>query len=103
MAVEDLLQRHLAVQLGVEGDEDRAQAAPGVGPQDAEPLAVGRGGADGVAGGPVGIVAGLGWRRSRVGEGGLDVGVAELGQALAGGAAGVDGGQALSRGRRRAS
>ena len=41
--VEDLLQRHLAVQLGVERHEDGPQAAPGVGPQDAEPLAVGGG------------------------------------------------------------
>ena len=41
--LEDLLERHLAVQLAVQGDEDRAQAAPGVGPQDAEPLAVGGG------------------------------------------------------------
>ena len=52
--VEDLLERHLAVELGVEGDEDGAQAAPGVGPQDAEPLAVGGGGAHGVAGRAVG-------------------------------------------------
>ena len=41
--VEDLLERHLAVQLRVERHEDRAQAAAGVGPQDAEPLAVGGG------------------------------------------------------------
>ena len=58
VAVEDLLEGDLAVQLGVEGDEDGAQAAPGVGPEDAEPLAVGGGGADGVAGGPVGVAAG---------------------------------------------
>ena len=49
VAVEDLLQRHLAVQLGVEGDEDLAQAALGVGPEDAEPLAVGGGRADRVS------------------------------------------------------
>ena len=35
----DLLQRHLAVQLLVAGDEDLAQAAPGVRPEDAEPRA----------------------------------------------------------------
>ena len=40
VVVEDLLERDLAVQLGVERDEDRAQPAAGVGPQDAEPLAV---------------------------------------------------------------
>jgi hypothetical protein len=31
------------MELAVEGDEDGAQAAAGVGPQDAEPLAVGGG------------------------------------------------------------
>ena len=61
--VEDLLQRHLAVQLGVQGHEDGAQAAPGVGPQDAEPLAVAGGGADGVAGRAVGV-AGRSRRRA---------------------------------------
>ena len=40
MVVEDLLEGDLAVQLGVERDEDGAQAAAGVGPQDAEPLPV---------------------------------------------------------------
>ena len=48
VVVEDLLERHLAVQLGVERHEDGAQAAPGVGPEDAEPLAVAGGRADGV-------------------------------------------------------
>ena len=38
--LQDLFQRHLAVQLAVERDEDGAEAAPGMGPQDAEPLAV---------------------------------------------------------------
>ena len=41
--LEDLLQRHLAVQLAVERHEHRAQAAPRMRPQDAEPLAVARG------------------------------------------------------------
>ena len=40
MAVEDLLERDLAVELGVEGHEDRTQAPSSVGPEDAEPLAV---------------------------------------------------------------
>ena len=65
MRVEDLLEGDLAVQLGVQRHEDGAQAALGVGPQDAEPLAVGGGRADGVAGGavPVGVaVAGSGSR-----------------------------------------
>ena len=43
VGVEDLLQRHLAMQLRVQRDEDGTQAAPRMGPQDAEPLAVGRG------------------------------------------------------------
>ena len=96
VVVEDLLQRHLAVQLRVEGHEDGAQAAPGVGPEDAEPLAVGGGRADGVAGGAVGVVVGAGSSRSRRWASvAVDVGVADPGQALAGRAAGGDGGQAL--------
>ena len=90
VVVEDLLERHLAVQLGVERDEDGPQAAPGVGAEDAEPLAVGGGRADGVAGGAVGIFADLSPGRAEVSEGGFDVGVAEPGQALAGRAAGIE-------------
>ena len=63
--VEDLLERHLAVQLGVERHEDGAQAAPGVRPQDAEPLAVAGGRADGVAGGAVGVAVRARSSRSR--------------------------------------
>ena len=54
---EDLLEGDLAIELGVEGDEDGAQAAGGMGPEDAESLAVGGGGAGGVAGGPLGVAA----------------------------------------------
>ena len=62
MLIEDLLERHLAVKLGVQRDEDGAQAAAGVGPQHAKPLAVGGGRADGVAGGTVGVaVLGVPW------------------------------------------
>jgi hypothetical protein len=50
VVVVNLLERHLAVQLAVERDEDRAQPAPGVGSQHAEPLAVAGGCTDGVAG-----------------------------------------------------
>ena len=103
VVVEDLLERHLAVQLGVEGHEDGAQAAPGVGPEDAEPLAVAGGRADGVAGGAVGVVAVLGRGRADVGEGGLEVGVAEPGQALAGRAAAPGWRPGSARRRRRAS
>ena len=72
--VEDLLEGHLAVQLGVQGDEDGAQAAAGMRPEDAEPLAVGGGRADGVAGRAVGVAVVLGRARSDLGERGLDVG-----------------------------
>ena len=89
--VEDLLERHLAVQLLVEGDEDGAQSAAGVGPEDAEPLAVGGRRADGKAGGPVGVALGT---RADVGEGLLDLGVADRGEHRAGGGAGGDGGEA---------
>ena len=75
--VEDLLQRHLAVQLGVEGHEDGAQAASGVGPQDAEPLAVAGGRADGVAGGAVGVAVADRVEPGRAGRGRLDVGIAD--------------------------
>ena len=44
--LEDLLQRHLAVQLGIEGHEHLAQPAARVRPQHAEPLAIAGGRAD---------------------------------------------------------
>ena len=47
------------------GPRRRPQAAPGMGPEDAEPLAVGGGRADGEAGGAVGVVAIAWWRRPR--------------------------------------
>ena len=55
VVVEDLLERDLAVQLAVERHEHGPQAAAGVRPQDAEPLAVAGGRADGVGRGAVGI------------------------------------------------
>ena len=39
MAIEDLLERHLAIQLGIECHEHRAQAPLGMRPQQPEPLA----------------------------------------------------------------
>ncbi len=85
------------MQLLVQGHEDGAQATFGVGAKHAESLAFGRRGADGIAGGAVGLAVGRARRRSRaeMGQGALDVVVADLGQALAGRAAGLDGGQAL--------
>jgi hypothetical protein len=80
--LEDLLEGHLAVQLLVEGDEDGAQAAAGVRPQDTEPLAVTGRGADGQRHGA--IVVGVGFARARAGagEGRLDVRAADPRQAL---------------------
>ena len=75
----------------IEGDVDGAQSAAGVGPEDAEPLAVGGCRADGEAGGPVGVALGT---RADVGEGLLDLGVAHRGEHRAGGGAGGDGGEA---------
>ncbi len=55
--VEDLLQRHFAVQLGVQSHKDGAQAAAGVGSQNAEPLALAGGLADCVTYGAIGGIA----------------------------------------------
>ena len=63
----------------------------GMGPQDAEPQAVGGGGADGVAGRAVGVGVGAG---AEPGEGLLDRGVAQRRERLAGGGPGGDGGKA---------
>ena len=90
------------LQLGVEGHEDGAQAAAGVGPEDAEPLAVGGGRADGVAGGAVGVAIGLGGGEP-TGEGALDLGVAQARRATRGWTARRGGRRGSSRGRRRAS
>ncbi len=59
VVVEDLLERHLAVQLLVDRHEDGAQAAAGVGPEDAVTLAVRRGSADGVSGGAFGVIVAI--------------------------------------------
>ena len=86
MAVENLLQGHLAMELAVQGDE-RHQAAPGVGPQDAESLAVARGRAERIGGCAIGIVVSLGRIRADIDQRPADVGIANLGKALAGGRA----------------
>ena len=59
VVVEDLLERDLAIELGVECDEDRAQASAGVRPEYAEAEPAGGGGADGEAGGAVAVGVGL--------------------------------------------
>jgi hypothetical protein len=60
VAVEDLLQRQLAMQLGVQSHEDGVQAAFGMRSENAEPLAVAGGRADGITGGAVGVGLALG-------------------------------------------
>jgi hypothetical protein len=96
VAVEDLLESDLAVQLAIQRHEHRSQPAPGVRLQDAEALAAGRGGADGVRGGAVrgSLAILLGGSESDMSQGSLDVGIAEPSQALVSGAAGRDGRQA---------
>ncbi len=99
VVVEDLLECHLAIQLGVQGHEDRPQPAASMRPEHAEPLAVAGGCADGDAAGAVGIVvldAGRGMSGGDVVERRLDVGVADPGQALLRRPAGRDRGQAPS-------
>ena len=99
MAVEDLLEGHLAMQLRIQCHEDGAQAAPGMGPEDAEPLPVGGRRADGEAGGAVGVIfieVSRRMRHAEVAERRTEVRVAQVGQAVADRPAGGDGGEALS-------
>ncbi len=103
VAWEDLLEGDLAVELGVEGDEDGTQPAAGVRPEDAEPLAIGSGRAHGNAAGSLGVVVDVGFcldgRADHAPrdpcERGLDVELAECGQAGAGGSVRRDRGQAF--------
>src|SRR5262249_38215598 len=102
VGVEDLLQRHLAVQLLVQGDEDGAEAAAGVRPQYPESLAVTGRGPDREAGRAVGVgvglvVAGRGGRGGPASEGSLDFRYAQTRKALASGRTGGDGGEAALR------
>ena len=93
--IQDLLERHLAVQFLVEGDEHLAQPAAGVGPQDAEPLAVGCRGPRPIADGDAGFVNLEGGACADPGKRGLDVGITQAGEVLASRAAGVDRRQAF--------
>ena len=92
--VEDLLQRHLAVQLLVPRDEDGAQSALGVGAEDAEPLAAARGGADGVGGGAIGVGVAVGVE-DEADECRVDLGVGDGGEAPSDRWLDPDGGEAL--------
>ncbi len=96
VVVEDLLERHLAVQLGVQGHEHRPQSAAGMRPEDAEPLAVAGGRADGVRCRAVRVaIVGRAVRRGDVAERRLDLRVADPRQALSRRIAGRNRGEAL--------
>ena len=96
VVVEDLLERDLAVQLAIQRHEHRPQPAPGVRPEDAEPLAVAGRRADGVGGREVRIaVFGRAVPGGHMAERPLDIRVAEPGQTFAGRLAGRHGGEAL--------
>jgi hypothetical protein len=60
VVVEHLLERHFAVQLGIEGHEHGAKAAARIRPQDAKPLTVRGGCANSVARRTVTMKIGLG-------------------------------------------
>ena len=93
VGVEDLLQGHLAMQFGVQGHEDGAQAAACVRPEDAEPLARAGCLADRVTRRAVGVIGALRRVRAEVGQGTADIGIVDAIQTLAGGTARRDRGQ----------
>ncbi len=88
------------MQLHIQRHEHLAQAAPGVRPEQVEPLAIAGRPADRDTAGAVGVVLIVGLAGMAVfgpsdpGEGGLDIGLTQLGQAGAGGAVSRDCGQA---------
>ena len=93
MAVEDLLECDLAIQLGVERDEDDAQTTLGVRPQDSEPLAVGGCRSKGVAGGFPRVALVSARRAGHSGESFFNIRAASAGEALACRLLDVQGGQ----------
>ena len=99
--LQDLLERHLAVQLGIHGHEHLAQPAARVRPQVKEPLAIAGSRAQGQRGGAVGVVVivSLGGvavlEPSDPGERGVDLRLAQPGQAGARRPVGREGGQAV--------
>ena len=98
VVVEDLLERHLAVQLLVQRHEDSAQAAAGVGAEDAESLAVAGGGAEGVGGGAFGVVVAVAvGAEDAADERRVDLRVADGGEAPPDRRPDPDGGEALLR------
>ena len=85
--VEDLLERHLAVQLAIEGHEDGPQGASGMGPEDVEPLDFERGRSNRRVCSAVGVIVivGRAQRRADVPEGRLNVRAAGAHEAFASG------------------
>ena len=96
VSVADLLQGHVAVQLLVTGDVNGPQAACPVEPQDAEPHAGGRGGAGRAGTLARGVLDRMLVRPGGAGEVGLQLGVGDLLQILAGRTERAECGQALS-------
>ena len=98
MVVEDLLERHLAVQLLVERHEDGTQAAAGVGPEDAVSLAVRRGRRDGVADRAFGVIFAIAiGAEDEADERRVDLRVVDGGEAPPDRRLDPDGGEALLR------
>ncbi|MFO0952505.1 MAG: hypothetical protein U0835_15435 [Isosphaeraceae bacterium] len=92
MMVEDLLQRHLAMQLLIDGDVNGAQSAAGMGPHDAEPRTVTRGGVELEGRRTVG---GLGRHCTRMRERRLELRPVDDGEAREGGGVDLERRQAL--------
>jgi hypothetical protein len=90
-----LLECHLAMQLGVECDKHGSQASLGVRPEHPETLAVGCRGTVAVVDRDAGTVKFKRVICTNMRQRGLDVGIAQAGQTLASGAAGIDRRQAL--------
>ena len=94
--VQDLFEGDLAVQFGVERNEDRPESALGMWPENAKPLSLG-GEAGGVASGAVGVILpihGRGVAGGGIAERLVDIRVAQVCQVFTGGPAGRDGGEA---------
>ena len=92
VAIQNLLERHFTVKFCVQRDEDGAQPALGMRPQDAKSLAQGRGRAQRIVGCAIGVEIGVGFRQAgaETCQGGVERWVVDFGQLVAGGVAGSD-------------
>ena len=93
--LQDLLERHFAMELLIESNEHRPQAAAGMRAEHPESLAVGCGGADCKSGGAIGFVVDPGRGPGEMADCGRDVGIGQASQPLARRPSRRDGGQAL--------